>query len=197
LHSARGELLASRTKARQLGIVEKIFNKNRSIIHHMGIFLLILPFTLVMLVLLLSTLFYLQPREFRGAFALVPCPVDSLINSLSVSGFNSQLVVDRPNTSLFPLKADYILEFRADGETIIVYEYTNDTNKSVEASLISPDGTTYATKGKVTVEDYAAPISIHFYKGENLILKYVGNNTRILSSLGNLYGNQFAGSKLS
>lgn len=163
----------------------------------MGVILLILPFTLVILVLLLPTLFYLQPREFRWAFALVSSAVDSLINSLRVSGFNSQLVVDRPNTSLFPLNADYTLEFRADGETIIVYEYTNDTNKSVEASLISPDGTTYATKGKVIVEDYAAPISIHFYKGKNLILKYVGNNTRILSSLGNLYGNQFAGSKLS
>ncbi len=163
----------------------------------MEIMLLILTFTLVILVLLLSTLFYLQPREFRLAFALVPGAVDSLINSLRAYGLNGQLVVDRLDTPLFPLNADYILEVRADGETIMVYEYTNDTNKGVEASLISPDGTTYATKGKVIVEDYAAPLSIHFYKGKNLILKYVGNNTRILSSLGNLYGNQFAGSKLS
>ena len=49
-------------------------------------------------------------------------------------------------------------------------------------------------KGQVIVEDYAAPATIHFYKGPNIILKYVGNNSKIISSLEMLYGNQFAGS---
>lgn len=157
---------------------------------------LILTSTLVILVLLLSAIFYLQLREFRLSFALTPSTVDSLINSLRTYGIEAQLVVDRTVTS-FPLNADSMLEVRVNGETIIVYEYTNDTSKGVEASSISPDGTTYTTKGKVIVEDYAAPLSIHFYKGPNLIVKYVGNNTEIFSSLRNVYGNQFAGTKLS
>lgn len=147
---------------------------------------------LVIPVLLLSAIFYLQLT-----FALTPSTVDSLINSLRTYGIEAQLVVDRTVTSSFPLNADRNLGVRANDETITVYEYTNDTSKDVEASSISPDGTTYTTKGKVIVEDYAAPLSIHFYKGQNLIVKYVGNNTEIISSLGKAYGNQFAGTELS
>jgi hypothetical protein len=168
----------------------------RSIIHHMERKPLILTSTLVILVLLLSAIFYLQLRELRLTFALTPGTVDLLINSLRSHGIKAQLVVDRTITSSFPLNADSLLEVRANGETIIVYEYTNDSNKGVEASSISLDGTTYITKGKVIVEDYAAPLSIHFYKGRNLIVKYVGNNTEIISSLGKAYGNQFAGTEL-
>jgi hypothetical protein len=155
---------------------------------------LFLTFTLVILVLFLSAIFYLQPREFRLTFALTPSTVDSLINSLRTYGIKAQLVVDRTVTSSFPLNAERILEVRAIGETIIVYEYTNDTSKGEEASSISPDGTTYIIKGKVIVEDYAAPAAIHFYKGPHTILKYVGNSTKIISSLEMLYENQFAGS---
>lgn len=39
--------------------------------------LLIITLTLIILVLLLSTIFYLQPREFIMAFALVPGAIDS------------------------------------------------------------------------------------------------------------------------
>jgi hypothetical protein len=158
---------------------------------------LILTSTLVILVLLLPAIFYLQLREFSTTLALTPSTGESLIDSLRTYGIKAQVAVDRIVTSSFPLNADNILELRANGETIFVYEYTNDTNKSVEASLISSDGTTYKTNGKVIVEDYAAPVSIHFYKGQNLIVKYVGNNTQIISALGNLYGDQFAGTTLS
>jgi hypothetical protein len=158
---------------------------------------IILTSTLVILMLLLSAIFYLQLREFRLTFASTRSAVDSLIDSLRTYGIMAQFDVDRTVSSSFPLNADSISDARVNGETIIVYEYTNDSNKGVEANSISPDGTTYTTKGKVIVEDYAAPLSIHFYKGPNLIVKYVGNNTEIISSLGNLYGNQFAGTKLS
>jgi hypothetical protein len=117
-----------------------------------------------------------------------------LINSLRTYGIKADQAIERANTSSFLLNADSILEVRANGVTLIIYEYTNDTLKGIDASLLSPDGSTYTAKGQVIVEDYAAPPAMHFYNGPNIILKYVGNNSKIISSLEMLYGNQFAGS---
>lgn len=137
--------------------------------------------------------FFVQPGEFTLTSAQTSS-MNSLINSLRTYGIKADQAIERANTSSFLLNADSILEVRANGVTLIIYEYTNDTLKGIDASLLSPDGSTYTAKGQVIVEDYAAPPAMHFYKGPNIILKYVGNNSKIISSLEMLYGNQFAGS---
>jgi hypothetical protein len=90
-----------------------------------------------------------------------------------------------------------VSEFQVNNETILIYHYLNDTSRSIEANSISPDGTTYTTTGNVRVEDYAGKLHVHFYSGPNVIIKYVGNNTEIISTLEKEYGNQFAGAEHS
>ena len=118
--------------------------------------ILIVTFTIAIIVLFFFSVFFVQPGEFTLTSAQTSSMVNSLINSLRTYGIKADQAIERANTSSFLLNADSILEVRANGVTLIIYEYTNDTLKGIDASLLSPDGSTYTAKGQVIVEDYAA-----------------------------------------
>ena len=154
-------------------IMNKILNYNQEYYLSLGNKATKPSFTLIILVLFFSAMFYSQSREFALTSALNSSTVESLINLLRMYGINAQLALDRTVVSSFPLNADRILEVQANGDILTIYEYTNDTLKGSDANSLSPDGITYMAKGKVIVEDYVAPAAIHFYKGPKIILKYM------------------------
>ncbi len=74
-----------------------------------------------------------------------------------------------------------------DGENVQVFEYADAPTADAEAGLVSPDGSSIGTS---MVSWVATP---HFYKTGKLIVLYVGDNTDVISILGDLLGPQFAG----
>lgn len=108
-------------------IMNKILNYNQEYYLSLGNKATNPSFTLIILVLFFSAMFYSQSREFALTSALNSSTVESLINLLRMYGINAQLALDRTVVSSFPLNADRILEVQANGDILTIYEYTNDT----------------------------------------------------------------------
>ena len=84
-----------------------------------------------------------------------------------------------------------------NGQDVWVYEYPAPALAEVDASSISPDGSTFHTGigpfGSVAVVDYIAPP--HFYKSGRVIALYVGSDTETLRLLREVFGPPFAGAE--
>jgi hypothetical protein len=74
-----------------------------------------------------------------------------------------------------------------NGGSIQVFEYSNQDEAEATAQLISRDGGSVRTCSFFWV---AAP---HFYKKATLIVLYVGDDTKVIAALEELFGPQFAG----
>lgn len=78
-----------------------------------------------------------------------------------------------------------------DNENISVYIYKNNKRMVKDASHVSPDGFSYKTGFKnVSISWISNP---HFFKRDNIIVLYVGEDKDIINHLENLLGKQFAG----
>lgn len=78
-----------------------------------------------------------------------------------------------------------------DNENISVYIYKNNKRMVKDASYVSPDGFSYKTGFKnVSISWISKP---HFFKRDNIIVLYVGEDKDIINHLENLLGKQFAG----
>jgi len=76
-------------------------------------------------------------------------------------------------------------------ENISVYLYENNDKMEKDAFYISEDGHTYDDgKKSVIIEWISYP---HFYKTQNMIVLYVGENPEIVNTLEKIVGPQFAG----
>ena len=76
-------------------------------------------------------------------------------------------------------------------EHISIYVYDNVESMKKDASYISEDGFKYHTENSITSIGWSS--HPHFYKSENMIVLYVGENSEIMSVLEELVGSQFAG----
>lgn len=76
-------------------------------------------------------------------------------------------------------------------ENISVYFYENNAQMEKDASYIDAGGTSY-NNGKDAVEISWVSFP-HFYKTENIIVLYVGEDTELVHALEENIGNQFAG----
>ena len=78
-------------------------------------------------------------------------------------------------------------------EQIQVYEYASVSDANVQASHISPDGTSFTTvsSSSTTQVDWVKPP--HLYKARRIIVIYIGTNSAVLHLLGEVLGKQFAG----
>jgi len=78
-----------------------------------------------------------------------------------------------------------------ESDNISVFIYENSDEMEKDASYISDDGFTY-DNGKVgtKIEWVSYP---HFFKSENIIILYVGENSKIVRALEEHVGLQFAG----
>jgi len=76
-------------------------------------------------------------------------------------------------------------------ENISVYLYKNRDKMEKDASYLSDDGYSYNNgKKSIIIEWVSYP---HFFKSENMIVLYVGENSEIVNVLEKLVGPQFAG----
>ena len=76
-------------------------------------------------------------------------------------------------------------------EHISVYLYENNEKMEEDASYIDSGGTSY-NNGKNSVKISWASLP-HFYKKDNMIVLYVGQNTDLTNALEQILGAQFAG----
>lgn len=72
-------------------------------------------------------------------------------------------------------------------ENITLYSYNNPSSMKKDADTISRDGNIV---GNSMVEWSSKP---HFYKHENSIVQYIGNDKQVIGVLNKVLGNQFAG----
>lgn len=78
-----------------------------------------------------------------------------------------------------------------ENDNITVYLYNSNEKMEEDASSISHGGTSY-NNGKNRMEISWASYP-HFFKSENMIVLYVGEDLEIISSLEELLGAKFAG----
>lgn len=78
-------------------------------------------------------------------------------------------------------------------ENISVYLYESNDEMEKDASYLSDDGFSYNNgKNAIEIEWISYP---HFFKSHNMIVLYVGENSKIVNVLKELVGPQFAGEK--
>lgn len=77
------------------------------------------------------------------------------------------------------------------GEMISVYIYESDHAMEQDASYISRDGFTYDKGGVATSISWVS--YPYFFKKEDIIILYVGENEKIIDTLEEIAGPQFAG----
>lgn len=78
-------------------------------------------------------------------------------------------------------------------DNITVYLYESDKKMEEDASYVDEGGSSYNNgKRAINVSWVSLP---HFYKIDNMIVLYVGENTSIITVLEEIIGEQFAGYK--
>lgn len=77
-------------------------------------------------------------------------------------------------------------------ENIQAYIYDNNKEMEKDAGYINPNGYGYSKKYHAVCVDWVAPP--HFYKMDNIIVLYCGENDDIIYGLKEIMGDQFAGS---
>lgn len=107
----------------------------------------------------------------------------SLIDSLRKEGANVE-PAGEVNQPFFSVIGQAII---VNGENIQVFEYSDEAAADVEASLVSPDGSSIGT----SIASWIAPP--HFHKAGKIIILYVGENREVISLLETVLGPQFAG----
>lgn len=80
-----------------------------------------------------------------------------------------------------------------DDNAIDIYLFNNDKEMENEASHIDNDGFCYDNGSKSVIVCWIA--SPHFYKEGSLIVKYIGEDKKIISDLKDILGGEFAGDK--
>lgn len=120
---------------------------------------------------------------------------------LSYAGFVEQLRVhgagvheDGPGSQPFLTGTDRHLT--VDGAGVDVFEYSTAAGASLDATRISPDGSTITSGlgpfgASVAVVDFIAPP--HWYHAGRVIVLYAGQDATLLALLRTILGAQFAG----
>jgi len=78
-----------------------------------------------------------------------------------------------------------------NGEPVQVFEYTDPALADADAGKVAPDGSSIGT----TIATWIDPP--HFFRAEQLIVLYVGEDSEVLELLETILGPQFAGADLS
>jgi len=113
---------------------------------------------------------------------------EKLVGKLESLGYTIEVEDVEENTILVGKQKRLTLN---KSERISVYLYENSNKMEKDASYVSDDGFSYYNGKKgVCVDWVTAP---HFYKLENMIILYVGENSEIINALEELFGPQFAG----
>lgn len=143
-------------------------------------------------------------RKFIGIILLINFAIAICSCSKQISFDAYEKLIENLENMNYTIKAEDVEEDILNGErkwltvdenaNISVYLYVSSDEMEKDASYISDDGFTYDNgKHAATIEWVSYP---HFFKSENMIILYVGDNLEIIQTLEKLVGPQFAGEKL-
>ena len=76
-----------------------------------------------------------------------------------------------------------------NGETVQVFEYSDAAQADAEAAQVAPDGSSIGT----TMASWVGPP--HFYRAEQLIVLYIGDNQSVIELIESVLSPQFAGAE--
>ena len=78
-----------------------------------------------------------------------------------------------------------------DNENISVYIYKSDKEMEKDASYVSEDGCSYNNGNEaINISWVSYP---HFFKKDNIIVLYVGDDLEVINALKKIMGSQFSG----
>ncbi|WP_099467151.1 hypothetical protein [Konateibacter massiliensis] len=112
---------------------------------------------------------------------------DDLKNIFETNGYT----FSSENANKNILEGDRINITLNDAEDLQVFIYDSIRNADLDSQRISSDGFSYTKDEMSSSIDWSK--SPHFYKYNNLIILYLGNNEELLTLLTNHFGNQIAG----
>ena len=101
---------------------------------------------------------------------------DNLVDRLKSEGFQVEHQV-KYSQDFFSVKGKII---KVDDEDIQVFEYDSKAKADEEIKLVSPDGSSIGT---FMVSWISTP---HFYRTDTMIVLYIGDNEKIISSLSDI-----------
>lgn len=109
--------------------------------------------------------------------------IDSLAEALKAQG----LSVERAGEVSQPFSSVEGHAINVDGENVQVFQYPTAEAARKEAAQVRPDGSGVGT----SMVSWIGPP--HFYRKDNLIVLYVGDNPKATGALRSSLGAQFAG----
>lgn len=119
-----------------------------------------------------------------------PRKTESFLEIFDKSGFEYTVGEDNDSESFFSVERQYILI----GEDIIsFYEYETNEAMEADAACVDRGGCSINVPGRSVCISWAS--LPHFYKKDNVIVNYVGENEQILNFLEANYGKEFAGAE--
>lgn len=89
--------------------------------------------------------------------------------------------------SFFSVNGTY---YKVDGEPLGIYEFPNEQEAKKESKTISEDGSTI---GNAKIEWIDFP---HFYQKEEIIVSYIGSDTKLLKDLEKILGKAITNSPI-
>ena len=143
---------------------------------------------LIFVLVLLLTACAESNVESIAPHSIEPRKTESFLDVFDRSGFEYTVGEEKSSDSFFSVERQYIL---IGDDIISFYEY--DTNEAMEADAACVDsgGCSINVPGRsVCISWVSLP---HFYKKDNVIVNYVGENEQILDFLEENYGEEFAG----
>lgn len=131
------------------------------------------------------------------ALTLIGCNENSNDRNSSIEQFTNELKDKNYKFEVKEVDKDFLSGNRKrivfGNEAVDVYLYKNDSEMEKDARRIDSHGSSYTNGSKVIMVSW---ISFpHFYKKDNIIVQYVGENDNIISDLKDIFGEQFAGYK--
>ncbi len=117
-----------------------------------------------------------------------PRKEQNFLNILTKGGFEYTVGESNGEESFFSVERQYVL---IGDDIISFYEYETNEAMEADAACVDRGGCSINVPGRsVCISWVSLP---HFYKKDNLIVNYVGENEKILNFLENNYGKEFAG----
>lgn len=130
------------------------------------------------------------------ALTLIMFACQKEVSETAFENFMTQLVEMDINVTAENTDKDFLQGERRwltvdETEHITVYLYESASSMEQDASFIDEGGTGYHNgNNSVEISWVSFP---HFYKRDNLIVLYVGENTELIHALEDILGDQFAG----
>lgn len=109
--------------------------------------------------------------------------LDALVRSLRAAGVK----VERGGRVSQPFFSAGGQILAVEGEDVQVFRYATTAAAEREAGRVSPDGSSVGTN---MMSWMSTP---HFFRKDNLIVLYVGDNSKVMGALRSTLGAQFAG----